>query len=129
MQPRERVMVALRGAPVDRPPLSFWMHHFVAENTVDSFVAESLRLATTFGWDYLKPQSRAQCCAEAWGFTYKASDERATPYTRTHAPCAGAKDLRRLQPAEPAAGALGDQLAALRRIRAGVGDTPIIWTV
>jgi uroporphyrinogen decarboxylase len=129
MQPRERVMAALRGAPVDRPPLSFWMHHVVTENAVDSFVAESLRLATTFGWDYLKPQSRAQCFAEAWGFTYTASDERATPYTRTHAPCAGAKDLRRLQPAEPAAGALGDQLAALRRIRAGVGDTPIIWTV
>jgi uroporphyrinogen decarboxylase len=129
MKPRERVMAALRGAPVDRPPLSFWMHHFAAENAVDTFVAESVRLATTFGWDYLKPQSRAQCFAEAWDLRYQPSGERATPYTRTHAPCASAADLRRLQPAEPAAGALGEQLAALRRIRAGVGDTPILWTV
>jgi uroporphyrinogen decarboxylase len=126
---RARVMAALRGEPVDRPPLSFWLHHFAAENAVETFVAESLRLARTFGWDYLKPQSRAQCFAEAWGFTYRPSSERATPYMRTHAPCAGAADLRRLQPADPAAGALGEQLEALRRIRAGVGDTPIIWTV
>ncbi len=129
MKPRERVIAALRGEAVDRPPLSFWLHHFAAENAVDTFVAETLRLATTFGWDYLKPQSRAQCFAEAWGLRYRASGERATPYTRTHAPCATAADLRNLQPAEPAAGALGEQLAALRRIRAGVGDTPILWTV
>jgi uroporphyrinogen decarboxylase len=122
-------MAALRGETVDRVPLAFWMHHFAAENAVDTFVAESLRLAREFGWDYLKPQSRAQCFAEAWGLRYRPSGERATPYMRTHAPCAAAADLRRLQPADPAAGALGEQLAALRRIREGVGDTPIIWTV
>lgn len=129
MKTRERVLAALHGEPVDRVPLAFWMHHFVAENAVDSFVAETLRLAREFGWDYLKPQSRAQCFAEAWGLRYRASGERAVQYTRTHAPCAGAADLRRLQPADPAAGPLGEQLEALRRIRAGVGDTPIIWTV
>lgn len=123
-------MGALRGEAVDRVPLSFWMHHFAAENAVASFVDESLRLARTFQWDYLKPQSRAQCFAEAWGLRYQASGERAVPYTRTHAPCASAADLRRLEPVDPAVGALGDQLEALRRIRAGVGpDTPIIWTV
>jgi uroporphyrinogen decarboxylase len=129
MTRRERVMAALRGDPVDRVPLSFWMHNFAAENTVKEFVAESVRLAREFDWDYLKPQSRAQCFAEAWGLQYRASGERAVPYTRTHAPCAGAADLRRLQPADPAAGALGEQLEALRQIRAAVGDTPIIWTV
>ncbi len=130
MTNRGRVMAALRGEAVDRVPLSFWMHHFVAENSVEGFVAESLRLARAFGWDYLKPQSRAQCFAEAWGLQYRASGERAVAYTRTHAPCADAAGLRSLKPAEPAAGALGEQLRALRQIRAGVGpDTPIIWTV
>ena len=123
-------MAALRGEPVDRVPLSFWMHNFAAENSVKEFVAETLRLAREFGWDYLKPQSRAQCFAEAWGLRYLASGERAVPYTRTHAPCADAASLRRLQPADPTAGALGEQLDALRQIRAAVGpDTPIIWTV
>jgi uroporphyrinogen decarboxylase len=130
MKKRDRVMAALRGEPVDRVPLSFWLHNFTAENAVDSFVAETLRLAREFDWDYLKPQSRAQCFAEAWGFRYQASGERATPFTTTHVPCANADDLGRLQPASPSAGALGDQLEALRRIRTGVGgDPPIIWTV
>jgi uroporphyrinogen decarboxylase len=130
MTARERVLAAVRGEAVDRVPLSFWLHHFVAENTVKDFVAETLRLARLFGWDYLKPQSRAQCFAEAWGLRYAPSGERAVPYTRTHAPCADAAALRRLQPVDPAAGALGEQLEALRRIRAAVGpDTPILWTV
>jgi len=130
MTRRDRVMAAVRGDAVDRVPLSFWMHNFAAENTVKEFVAESLRLAREFDWDYLKPQSRAQCFAEAWGLQYRPSAERAVPYTCTHAPCADAAALRALQPADPAAGALGDQLDALRQIRAGVGpDTPIIWTV
>jgi len=130
MTRRDRVMAAVRGDAVDRVPLSFWMHNFAAENTVKEFVAESLRLAREFDWDYLKPQSRAQCFAEAWGLQYRPSAERAVPYTCTHAPCADAAALRALQPADPAAGALGDQLDALRKIRAGVGpDTPIIWTV
>jgi uroporphyrinogen decarboxylase len=130
MKKRDRVMAALRGEPVDRVPLSFWLHNFAAENAVDSFVAESLRRARDFDWDYLKPQSRAQCFAEAWGLEYQASGNRATPYTLKHAPCAGAADLARLQPASPSAGALGEQLEALRQIRAGVGsDPPIIWTV
>ena len=127
---RERVLAALRGEAVDRVPLSFWLHNFAAENAVDTFVAETLRLAREFDWDYLKPQSRAQCFAEAWGFTFTPSGERATPFTPTHEPCAGAADLSRLQPASPSTGVLGDQLEALRRIRAGVGDDPpIIWTV
>ncbi len=130
MTNRERVLAALRGDPVDRVPLAFWMHNFVTENAAASLAAESLRLAHEFGWDYLKPQCRAQCFAEPWGLRYRASEARAVPFTLTHAPCAGAGDLRRLEPADPATGALGEQLEALGLIRAGLGpDTPILWTV
>jgi uroporphyrinogen decarboxylase len=130
MTKRERVMAALRGEPVDRVPLAFWMHNFATENSAKELAAESLRLAREFGWDYLKPQSRAQCFAETWGLRYRPSGERAVRYTVTRTPCTGAADLARLQPADPHAGALGEQLEALRLIRAGVGpETPIIWTV
>jgi uroporphyrinogen decarboxylase len=87
-------------------------------------------LASRFGWDFLKPQSRAQCFAQMWGLRYTPSRERATPYTATHAPLAAAADLRSLEPADPKSGALGEQLQALEIIRKAVGpDTPIIWTV
>jgi len=127
---RERVLAALRGEPVDRVPIAFWLHNFAAENSAEGLAAETLRLAETFDWDYLKPQSRAQCFAEMWGLRYRASRERAVPFTVTHAPLDGEAALASLEPADPRAGALGEQLAALRLIRAAIGpDTPVIWTV
>src|SRR3982750_4402001 len=130
MSKRERVLAALRGAPVDRVPLSFWQHHFVAENSAEALAAETARLARTFDWDYLKPQSRAQSFAEMWGLTYRPSTERAREFEVTHTPLADARDVARLAPVDPRRGALGEQLEALRLIRVAVGeDVPIIWTV
>lgn len=130
MTKRARVRAALRGEPVDRVPLAFWLHNFATENSAEALAAETLRLARTFDWDFLKPQSRAQCFAEMWGLTYRPSNERAVPYTITHAPVDGAADLLRLAPVDPLAGALGEQLAALRMVRGAVGpDVPIIWTI
>jgi uroporphyrinogen decarboxylase len=130
MTPRERVLAALRGAPVDRVPLSFWLHNFAAENSAKELADETARLATTFAWDFLKPQSRAQCFAEMWGLTYARSRARATRYTVTREPLVTAADVGALRPVDPSGGALGEQLDALRMIRAHVGpDVPIIWTI
>jgi uroporphyrinogen decarboxylase len=130
MTKRERVLAALRGDPVDRVPLSFWQHHFVAENSAEGLAAETARLANTFDWDYLKPQSRAQGFAEMWGLTYRPSTERAREFEVTHTPLADASDVARLAPVDPRRGALGEQLTALGLIRSRLGaDTPIIWTV
>jgi uroporphyrinogen decarboxylase len=130
MTKRERVMAALQGAPVDRVPVSLWLHNFATENSADDLAAETLRLARRFDWDFLKPQTRAQCFAEMWGFRYRPSRERATSYTVTETPLTTAADLRALEPADARFGALGEQLEALEMIRKAVGpDTPIIWTV
>ena len=130
MTKRERVMAALAGREVDRIPLAFWLHNFATENSAGGLSTETLRLARTFDWDYLKPQSRAQCFAEMWGLAYRPSTERATSYTVTRHPARSAADLRRLTPAAHGAGALGEQLEALRAIRNTLGaDTPIVWTV
>lgn len=123
-------MAALRGQPVDRIPISFWGHNFARENSPTELSDETLRLAATFDWDFLKPQVRAQAFAEMWGLTYKPSHERAVSYTTTNVPLQGAADFRALQAVDPRSGALGEQLAALDAIRAGAGpDTPIIWTI
>lgn len=130
MTGRERVLAALRGDVVDRVPLGFWRHHFVAENSAKGLADETLRLQRAFDWDYLKPQPRAQAFAEMWGLAYRPSTDLAREFTVTHTPLADARDVARLAPAAPEGGALGEQLEALRLIRAAVGpDTPIIWTV
>jgi uroporphyrinogen decarboxylase len=130
MNRRERVMAALAGQPVDRVPVSLWLHNFAAENSAEELAAETLRLARRFDWDFLKPQSRAQCFAEMWGLAYRPSRAQAMPYTVSRVPLEEGADLRRIEPADATTGALGEQLRALRAIREAVGtDTPIIWTV
>src|SRR5215475_474929 len=100
MTRRERVMAAVRGDQVDRVPVSLWLHNFATENSVEALTAETLRLGRRFDWDFLKPQSRAQCFAEMWGLRYTPSREQATPYTVTHVPLAGPSDVRQLAPAD-----------------------------
>ena len=130
MTRRERVMAALRGEPVDRVPLAFWLHNFATENSAKGLTEETLRLHQRFDWDFLKPQSRAQCFAEMWGLTYTPSTEQARPYTVTRTPIEDAAGLAALRPADPTTGALGEQLEALRLIRAAVGpELPIVWTI
>src|SRR4029434_131613 len=114
-------MAALRGAPVDRVPVSLWLHNFATENSAQTLSVETLRLANRFDWDFLKTQTRAQCFAEMWGLHYTPSRERATPYTVTRAPLATVEDLRRLEPADARSGALGEQLPALQAIPQSVG--------
>jgi uroporphyrinogen decarboxylase len=130
MSRRARVLAALQGQPVDHVPISFWLHNFATENSARGLADETLRLEREFGWDFLKPQSRAQGFAEMWGLTYRPSGQRAVPYTVTRTPLADGAAFGRLEPADPTRGALGEQLEALRLIRAALGpDTPIIWTV
>ena len=59
MTKRERVIAALAGREVDRGSTRLLMHNFASENSARGLAAETLRLARTFDWDYLEPQSRA----------------------------------------------------------------------
>ena len=128
MTKRERVMAALAGMPVDRVPIGFWGHNYAKENSAEDLAEESLRLAREFDWDFLKPQSRAQCFAEAWGAVWRASGERTTRPTPVSHTIGEIDDFGTLRPVDPTRGPLGEQLEALRLIRAEVGPvTPIIW--
>jgi uroporphyrinogen decarboxylase len=129
MTRRQRTLAALEGDPVDRPPFGFWAHHYARENSPQDLADESVRLANEFQFDFLKPQCRAQCFAEAWGGRWKPSGQRTVRPKPVDQPVKEVRDFGRLEPADPKGGPLGEQLEALRLIRAAVGDTPIIWTV
>lgn len=126
---RERVMSALRGEPVDRVPFAFWAHNFAKENSAADLAEETLRLEREIGYDFLKPQTRAQAFEENFGAVWKASGQRTTNPTQISHPVQSAPEYANVRPADWTTGALGEQLDALRLIRAAVGDIPIIWTI
>jgi uroporphyrinogen decarboxylase len=129
MTKRARVLAALRGDHVDRVPFACWAHNYAKENTAADLADESLRLLNELDYDFLKPQTRAQAFEEAFGAVWQASGERTTAPTLIRPAVPSPADLASVAPADWTAGALGEQLDALRRIRAAAGDTPIIWTL
>jgi uroporphyrinogen decarboxylase len=130
MNKRERVMAAVRGEPVDRVPLSFWLHNFAREDSAQALADETLRLYRAFDWDFLKPQSRFQCFAEMWGLEYRLPVDRAEWPTLTRLPVTNLEAFGDLTPRDPSGGALAEQIDAMRLIRAAVGpDVPIVATV
>ena len=125
-----RIRRALRGEPVDRPPISFWAHNFARENSAEDLAAETVRAWRRYGWDFIKIQSRASSFAEMWGSHYQPSTQVAVPPTLLEWPVHTAADLAAVRPVDPTSGALGEQLDALRAIRAAVGPhVPILQTV
>lgn len=130
MNKRERVFAAIRGEPVDRVPVSFWLHNFASENSAQELTDETVRLYRAFDWDFLKPQSRASCFAEMWGAEVEPSTQQTVkPGVRRHA-LRDARELGTLQAADAARGALAEQLQALLAIRKAVGaDVPLVATL
>ncbi len=130
MNKRERVMAAIRGEPVDRVPLSFWLHNFAREYSAQTLADETLRLYRAFDWDFLKPQSRFQCFGEMWGLEYRMPVDRAEWPTITKLPVTRLDAFGDLTPQNAATGALWEQIEAMRLIRAAVGpDVPMVATV
>lgn len=130
MSKRERVVAALSGAPVDRPPVSFWGHDFLREWTADGLAAAMLDSVRQYDYDYLKVNPRATYYAEAWGCTYtRPTDPNRHPEPQTWLLHEGA-DLDAVKPLDGTSGPFAEQLEALRLIGAGLADeVPFIQTV
>ncbi|WP_378946667.1 uroporphyrinogen decarboxylase family protein [Mesorhizobium sp. ANAO-SY3R2] len=130
MNKRNRVMAAIRGEPVDRVPLGFWLHDFASEHSAQALADTTLGLYRSLDLDFIKPQSRATCFAEMWGTRIQSSTEKTEIYTVREFAVQDAAGLGSLEPAEATQGALAEQLEAYLAVRAAVGpDVPIIATI
>jgi uroporphyrinogen decarboxylase len=130
MNKRQRVMAAIRGEEVDRVPFAFWLHNFAQEYSATALADETLRLYKLFDWDFLKPQSPWHCFGEMWGLQCTASKDRAQAPLVTQLPVKRLADFGKLEPADPATGALAVQLEAMKMVRDRVGpDVPVVATI
>ena len=55
----ERVDAALKGAAVDRAPISFWGHSYLKEWSAEELAEAMLANYRTYDWDYMKVNPRA----------------------------------------------------------------------
>ncbi|MCH8995098.1 MAG: hypothetical protein IH959_09070 [Chloroflexi bacterium] len=130
MNKRERVLAAIRGDEVDRPPVSFWGHDFLREWSAEELAAAMLESVRTFDYDYLKVNPRATYYAEAWGCRYRSANDPARGPEVESWVLHQTADLEAVRSVDGASGPFGEQLEALRLIADGLqGEVPFVQTV
>lgn len=129
MTARERTFAAIAGAPVDRPPASFWGHDFLREWSAEDLAAAMVESVRTYGYDFLKVNPRATYYSEAWGCRYRAATDGVSSPEQVAWVLGDASDLGKLRAVDGTAGPFAEQLEALRLIRGELGDLPLVQTV
>lgn len=130
MTSRERMLAALRGAELDRPPVSFWGHVYHRESSAEELVAHTLELWRRWQWDWIKLNPRKHYHVEPWGVSYRYSGVPDAKPTLEYFPIVNGSDWDRIEEVPHDQGALGEQIEAVRRLRAQLpSDVPILATV
>src|SRR5436190_1265999 len=130
MTKRERVVAALGGQPIDRPPVAFWRHAPDVDHTAKGLAEAMLSFHRRFDLDLVKVMSSGVYCVEDWGC--RVADTGAPSGAKQcveHAVRAAA-DWARVRELDPGGGALGRELEAVRLIvRGRHDDAPVLHTV
>lgn len=130
MTSRERVMAALRGEPVDRPPVSFWGHFYHRESSARDLVAATLEFQSEYGWDWIKLNPRKQYHVEPWGVRYTYDGDPKHKPVLERWPIHQAADWAAVSPQSHEHGALGEQLDCVHLLRRELeDDVPLLATV
>ncbi|OMD67852.1 uroporphyrinogen-III decarboxylase [Paenibacillus odorifer] len=127
---QDRFNALLSGERADRPIGSGWRHFIDKEQTADDLAETTISFTKKYDWDWVKINPRATYLAEAWGNQYDFTDYQTVfPRQQTTAiPTAASLwdiDVKKAVQSAP----LAEHLDAVRRIRQGLPDTPLIQTV
>ena len=128
MTHRERTLAALKGAEVDRPPISMWRHFYAQESTAEDLAEAMLGFQRCFDWDFMKVNARATYHAEAWGLKMKYDGDQPPAIAET--PIREPDDWLKLGVPPLDRGPLAEHLHALELIASGLGgEVPFLATV
>jgi uroporphyrinogen decarboxylase len=130
MTRRERIAAALKGQPVDRPPVAFWRHWPVDDQSAEALADRTLEYRKRFDFDLIKVTPSSSYCIEDYGA--KTAYQAAPIGERTYLErvIKKAEDWDKIEPVDVRKGAYGRVLEALRITLAKRGDdTPVIQTM
>lgn len=128
LTPRQRVMAAVRGDAVDRPPFAVWRHFFPEENEGAARLARTtIDFTRRHELDLVKYNPRAHYHAEPWGTRYRYEGE-SKPVVERYAVTA-ARDWSRIDARGVDEPAFTELLEGLSMVKAALPATPIVATV
>jgi uroporphyrinogen decarboxylase len=130
----DRVRAALRGQPVDRPPICLWRHWPVQDHRPRTLAAAMLRWQQEYDCDLVKHAPAGSYVVEDWGgkTAYLPDDDDHHLGVRTivRRAVTAADRWPHLARLDVTQGHLGEQLDAVRRVAEGLeGRTPLLQTI
>jgi uroporphyrinogen decarboxylase len=130
MNSRERVRAALRGQPVDRPPVAFWGHFYHRESSAHDLVDATLEHQREYGWDWIKLNPRKHYHVEPWGVAYRYSGRAAEKPVLETWPIHQPGDWAAITARPHDRGAFAEQVDAVAMLRRELPpEIPLIETV
>ncbi len=130
MTHRERVQAALRGDPVDRPPLSLWFHFPNRDRTPEGLADATIDFQRRCDIDLVKLMPTGMYSTLDYGATIFLRADRIGTTQLATSPIKSPADWARLPVVRPDRGELAAQVQVVRRVRAALGpDVPIIETI
>lgn len=130
MTRRERLAAAVAGQDVDRVPVALWRHFQGDDTSAEELVQSAAAFQHQFDWDFIKLTPSSHYSVHDWGtrVAYHGHPHGTSDYITY--PVQSPDALATLQPLDVQSGAMGQQLACVRRLRELVGpDVPILETV
>ena len=130
MSKRDRLMAAVAGNEVDRPPVALWRHFPGDDQRPSDLAAATVAFQRRWDWDLVKVTPASSFCVRDWGVEdrWVGNSEGTRDYTRRAV--AEPEDWIRLTALDARSGSLGGQLRCLEQIRAELDeDTPVIQTI
>lgn len=130
MSKRERIAAALRGEETDRPLVALWRHFPIDDQDPEQLAQSVVAFQAQHDWDFIKltPASNYSVVDYGSRAVYRGHPEGVSE--RIEVPIQRPEDWARLEPLDPHSGALGRELACIRRVRELVGpEVPMLATV
>lgn len=130
MNHRERIHAAIRGEPTDHVPVALWQHFRDDDLDANKFAARVVEFQRRYDFDFVKATPASGYPAEMYGATFRPVDN--TEGTRAYVtrPVNALADWDKLAPLTAANPVFVRELAALKMIRAQLGnDVPILQTI
>ncbi|AIQ53455.1 uroporphyrinogen decarboxylase family protein [Paenibacillus sp. FSL R7-0331] len=127
---QDRFRALLSGERADRPIVSGWRHFIDKEQTAEDLAATTISFTKQYDWDWVKINPRATYLAEAWGNQYDFADYQTVFPRQKTTVIPAAENLWELEVKKAADTAVfQEHLEAVKQIRLGLPDTPLIQTI
>jgi uroporphyrinogen decarboxylase len=127
---RDRIEVCLSGESPDRPPVAFWRHFPVDDQTPEGLASATIAYQNQFDFDLVKVSPSSSFCIKDWGAedVWNGAIEGTRDYTKRVVQ--RVEDLGSLSVLNPDEGNLGKQISCLRLLFNEFGsETPILQTI